>query len=88
MGAEKNSLTDQHLKDEDPHRPPVTLAAVVAVAPLRLEHLRGDVVRSPHRRVTVDHARLESDRQMDKDAGGEADRQVGSQADRQRQRPS
>lgn len=54
------SLTDQQLVDEDSYGPPVALPAVVTIAPLRLEHLRGDVVWSAHGCVTVHHACLQT----------------------------
>lgn len=55
-------LTDQQLVDKDPNGPPVTFLTVDAIAALRLEHLRRDVVRRPYSRVTAHHAFLETEK--------------------------
>lgn len=52
------SPTNEQLKDEDPHRPPVTLSAIIPISALGFQHLRRDVVWSADRCVTVHHTGL------------------------------
>lgn len=62
-GGRRERLTNQQLVDKDPDGPPVALPAVDTITALRLEHLRGDVVRRAHGGVTVHHSRLPGERE-------------------------
>lgn len=55
----KCSLTNKHLEDEDPYRPPVALSTIIPISSLGFQHLGGDVVWSPDSGIAVHHAGLQ-----------------------------
>lgn len=55
----KCSLTNKHLEDEDPNRPPVTLSSIKPISSLGFQHLGRDVVWGPNSCITVHHASLQ-----------------------------